>query len=603
MTTPIPGTQPAHASSKAEIDVFLRALHTLLRSSGEVQLRALSETYAAMQSSLHTGLGSHAPDLACLNYTVLRLPECIAEVEHVLLGQTAETFRRGNFAGVEQWADVDAPARRRKMRFDGQHTLAVYIASPSDIDDLAPTLLAYELEWNKLHGLLAAAPDVTALLQRLRDGETLGADDMQRLFAALGIDSDGWRRMGDMWSGQHVKQILHMATKRKHFGLRLLGGSANDFRRALHVWWRRIEAVSARTDFDVRPIYFVSSNMHVMVNLVSGFARSHEREIVSELARSPEPDVQRILAVQPRDAAHLDANALYFLLRHYLRSTTDHRLHTAKAAMETVLGITSVPANDALAVDAQVLELSRLRLNELDERLHMHGLSWLQASDALIINVDYPLGFSAYQLLHTVSYHTSSLLGLYVMGKAATLNGRIGDVLIPNEVSDEHSGNRYLVNNCFIAEDVAPFLRFGTALDHQQATSVRGTFLQNQGYLDELYTAGYTVVEMEAGPYFDSLYESTFLDRYPLNQVVNLYGAPCDVGFIYYASDIPFSQGHNLGERNLSFFGMDATYASAVAILRRIFSLELRRLQQQRDGRPSNRVHAAGGTTRHPSSD
>ena len=36
-------------------------------------------------------------------------------------------------------------------------TLAVLLASTSDLDDAIPTLVAYQLEWNKLHALLRAA--------------------------------------------------------------------------------------------------------------------------------------------------------------------------------------------------------------------------------------------------------------------------------------------------------------------------------------------------------------------------------------------------------------------------------------------------------------
>lgn len=584
MVTPVPGSSPLHAASKPEIDLFLRALYTLLRSSGEVQLRALSESYASMDSSLHVGLHASTPDLACWTYCVFRLPDCIAQTAHVLLGQTDETFRRQGFVQLEQWTPVESPARRRKMRFDGNATLAVYIASPSDIDDLAPTLLAYELEWNKLHARLVEQAASLTALQVLAAGGAITDEQHADLLKAIGVDEAGWRRLKALWPDQYPQQLLAIASARKHFGLRLLGGSANDFRRALHVWWRHLESASGRDDFDVRPVYFVSSNMHAMVNLVNGFARTHEREIVHAAERTADEEVSQLLTVRDKATGALDANVLYYLLRRSLRDGNRRHLAAAKSAAETALGIASVQARDALSVDAQVFELSRLNTEQFDPRIGMPGLSWLRASDALVINVDYPLGFAAYQLLHTVSYHTSSLLGLYVMGKAATLNGRVGDVMIAHEFSDEHSGNRYLVNNCFIAEDVAPFLLHGTAIDHQQAISVRGTFLQNHRYLDELYTAGCTVVEMEAGPYLDALYESTFLSRYPVGQVINLYGAPCDAGFIYYASDTPFSHGHNLGEKSLSFYGMDATYASAVAVLRRIFDLELQRLRTQRDG-------------------
>ena len=49
--------------------------------------------------------------------------------------------------------------------------------------------------------------------------------------------------------------------------------------------------------------------------------------------------------------------------------------------------------------------------------------------------------------------------GIYVIGKAATLNARVGDVLIGNVVYDEHSQNSYLFGNRFTASDVIRTLR------------------------------------------------------------------------------------------------------------------------------------------------
>jgi hypothetical protein len=41
------------------------------------------------------------------------------------------------------------------------------------------------------------------------------------------------------------------------------------------------------------------------------------------------------------------------------------------------------------------------------------------------------------------------------------------------------------------------------------------------------------------------------------------------------------SKGKNLGSSNLSYAGVDPTYATAIAILRRIFSQEVHRLLQK----------------------
>jgi hypothetical protein len=43
---------------------------------------------------------------------------------------------------------------------------------------------------------------------------------------------------------------------------------------------------------------------------------------------------------------------------------------------------------------------------------------------------------------------------------------------------------------------------------------------------------------------------------------------------IHYASDTPYTQARTLGARGLSYHGMDSTYASSIAILRRILGRE-----------------------------
>ena len=110
-----------------------------------------------------------------------------------------------------------------------------------------------------------------------------------------------------------------------------------------------------------------------------------------------------------------------------------------------------------------------------------------------------------------IAMSTDQLRGIYILGKAATLNGRIGDVMLSNVVFDEHSGNTYWFDNCFGYDDLAPYLVYGAALDNQKAVTVKGTYLQNQGYLDFYYRENYTVVEMEAGPYLDAIYEDRLL--------------------------------------------------------------------------------------------
>jgi len=169
--------------------------------------------------------------------------------------------------------------------------------------------------------------------------------------------------------------------------------------------------------------------------------------------------------------------------------------------------------------------------------------------------------------------------GIYVMGKAATLNGRVGDAMISSVVYDEHSQNTYLFRNCFTSSDVQPWLREGTVLDNQKALTVRGPFQQNRQYMGLYYREGYTVLEMEAGPYLSATYELVNPNRHPNDQIVHLSNqTPFDVGVLHYASDTPYSRRQSLLSKSLSFFGVESTYACAVAIVRRILHNELQHL-------------------------
>jgi hypothetical protein len=223
---------------------------------------------------------------------------------------------------------------------------------------------------------------------------------------------------------------------------------------------------------------------------------------------------------------------------------------------------------------AQVVKLSGLDPSCLDPRVGSIDVEALRRSTAAVVNIDYPLGLAAYHILRQVAEAVPWILGVYVLGKAATLNADVGDVMIPNVVYNEHSGNTYWLDNCFAAADVQPHLVFGSVLDNQRAVTVRGTFLQNRDYLEFYYQGRFTVVEMEAGPYLDACFEVQQPGRYPMNDNVNMSRLGYDLGIIHYASDTPYTQARTLGARGLDYRGTDSTYASAIAVTRRILQQE-----------------------------
>jgi hypothetical protein len=563
-------TVPSTASE--EIDLYIRTIYSLLRSTTEVQVRTLEEVHSGVNSSLHLESRNPAPDVSAFIYCSLRLPECISQVRSVIMGQSPAVFTRHGFTNIESWQPVSARARRRRCYFNGQDVLACYIASRSDIDDLIPTLTAYQIEWNKIHELLQGCPDAL-----MKANFEKGSTEFSQLATILEMPEEDLRRIQVIWGGNTAVRLSQISSQRCSLNVRLLDGALSEYWRATRLWWDNIEQEFPQI-LD-RPVYFISSNTHSVTNLISGFALQHQPELVSFLKK---PENSALLLewteIQDRQSPSSESNFLYYVLKKYQQSENGKHLIPMQAQFEAENGITRIHSVHSFDVDAQVIDLARLDYETVDPRLADRNCSFLKASDAVILNIDYPLGLAAYNILAKVTERTGSILGVYVMGKAAILNGVIGDVMIPNVVYDEHSQNTYLFQNAFNAGDVSPYLVFGTVLDNQKAVSVLGTILQNARVMDVIYREGYTDIEMESGPYLSAVYEMYRPKRHPVNEIVNLYGVPFDLGILHYASDKPLSKGKNLGAGTLSYFGMDSTYAATLAILRRILRQECQRI-------------------------
>ena len=567
-------TVPSTASE--EVELYLRTYYSLLRSSADVQIRSFEEAHTGMRSLLHPLVRETVPDMSAFLYCLLRLPACIHKVEQVVLGQSTEVFSRAGFNDIERWEPVTATARRRRCFFNGENILACFIASVSDIDDIIPILTAYQIEWNKIHLLLQGN---STFLSRKGSHNTIKDIEIHEIAHALNIPVEDIERLITVWGMDFEYNLNHIVSTPRRLKVRLLNGSLVEYRRATDIWWEHILQV-CRELID-RPLYFISSNPHSLVNLLSGYAFTNKKKLIDYLNEINNRELQEEWEnIQAQQVISSQENFLYYILKKFQQTSQGNTFIKDQQDAEVDCGILRVSSEHSFDVDAQIIELNRICPNTLDPRLQEGDLSFLAKSDAVLLNIDYPLGMAAYNILSEVSEHIVKILGIYIMGKSASLNGAIGDIVIPNVIHDEHSKNTYLFQNCFSAAHVTPYLMYGSVLDNQKCVSVRGTFLQNSRYMEVFYREGYTDIEMEAGPYLSAVCEMYRPQRHPVNEIVNLYEVPFDVGIIHYVSDNPMGKGKNLGAGSLSYYGMDSTYASSVAILRRIFQLEKIRLNK-----------------------
>ncbi|MDP4010945.1 MAG: hypothetical protein Q8P72_01835, partial [Candidatus Roizmanbacteria bacterium] len=262
----------------------------------------------------------------------------------------------------------------------------------------------------------------------------------------------------------------------------------------------------------------------------------------------------------------------WYILKKY---EVDHpEVRKKRESYEKEMGIDFIEAKYYLDIDAQVFPLRAIRNSSLAEKLEQ-DLSHLKDSEALVLNIDYPLGSGAYMVLSTILHNLNNPKGVYILGKASFLKGNLGDIGLPTQIFDTYTNNTYKLGNAF-TKDYFKMFKSGDIVENQKVVSTKGTLLHPADVINQYFENGYTIIEMEDGPYLNALYETTHFDRYPEESTIEMTCDPIDIGIIHYASDTPNTKAVTLGTRNLGYEGVEATYVSSLAILRRIVEMEMR---------------------------
>ena len=543
-------------SSIDAIDLHVRTYRSALKSSLEVTIHSLTNSYLKIESILHP-LATNPThlDSSAIVYSLLRLPRAIDKTKVIVMGQGPHVFTDNGFDHVTSWQKVSTTARRRTRFFNPKTgILASFISSVTDIDDIVNLLIAYEIEWNKFHTLATSTyPTYAKFKKALDDPEFLkivhlSPADWERIKIALGKN---WRL-----------RLKHIYLHPQHFRLRLLAGSWNDYTKTTQRWWKNLAVSTAeKHHLSRQKIYFISSNSHSFLNLITGFALKSKNTLL-KLAPKNYSDLNPY--IDPKDY-------LYYLSKFF---QNDKKYQSEWAKIQKRLGFITSTSTDYLNLTTQIFPVKNLLKSKcLDPRLKIKKPSALAKSDALIFNIEYPLGFAAYHLLSQVMQNVTSIKGVYILGKAAVLNSEIGDLQIPRLVFDEHSQNSYVFKNCF--NTFFPYSNNqGSILTNQKSVTTLGTFLENEALLKKYSENNLTVIEMESGPYLSAISEATYDQQTLRGTLVDLNSAPFDIGIINYTSDTPYSKAKNLGAGFLNLPGIEPVYLGSLAILQRIINLE-----------------------------
>jgi len=313
-------------------------------------------------------------------------------------------------------------------------------------------------------------------------------------------------------------------------------------------------------DIDDKPVYFISSNLHSLVNLTGGFLYHYQNEIFNYV-QNYLPDLAKIWEKIKTSNNVLRVNDfLYYISSKYFAANPEKL--NEKKAYEYDLGFIQIKPDRYIDCGIQILPIKSIFLSKfIDPYLKVNTPETIKSSEAVIVNIEYPLGFTAYFILRELLNRLKNLKGVYIMGKAAILSGEVGDIQIPSVVFDERTGNTFNTNNIFNNSFPKTALQ-SKILINQKAVSVYGTFLENIEQLTKYNADGFNIIEMESGPYLNAL-----IEKYK-----DLNSLPFDFGIANYASDNPLSQ--TLGEGAMNLKGIEPTYLASLAIIQRIIDLE-----------------------------
>jgi len=361
-------TTPAAANE--EIELYIRTIYSLLRSSGPIRLRSLEETHIGMNSSLHYRADGTDIDVTALSYATLRLPVCFPDVSLVVMGQMEEVFRRRGYPDVETWQPVPARARRRKLYYDeDRRILAAFIASVSDIDDMVTTMVAYQIEWNKLHeklnrnrSLFADLDGTTATdAEQLRTEDFLTPERCEQFRQALDLSEGDFAILCHLWPGQDWVKILRKAVdQRMDTRINVLAGGLSDYRHSVQIWWQRLDANHPLSLGD-RPLYFVSSNTHSLAHVLSGFVRHKKQDIVDLILTDAPEGLDEEYRRLRKEAPDQVDNFLYYASRYYLNHGASVQEARARfAEHEAMIGLQRMRDPHCLDVESQVNEIAKL---------------------------------------------------------------------------------------------------------------------------------------------------------------------------------------------------------------------------------------------------
>ena len=571
MTFSIPTRTRAQESRAAIERIYVIMRHLFVRGHykpGGVSGASLSEALLTLQPEIYGSMAdAEKVELNGLAYVTARLPKGIERCRFIKL-IAAEGYNNSGFEKI-----IPAKRRRNCYRIDDE-TMAIEVTrGRSEIYDILTHLTFIYIEADKIraHALEEGKPtrewlklEKIVLSQQYKIDSTIEEAEIReqaisytstllgRTFAET-VEAQRRFFQGEphnsslfeivYWLGRVAieemqdkcdRQITFSSALRERVGNHIHGES----------WAAGVKEFLWTQNLWQRPLHIISANLHSILNCLYAYPalkKMEGKESIEKIARE----------LSLAENFSLNREVFDFALRHgmsYLEDSSGTNIHV------------------------QIFDTSLLPLDLLSPELKFERAT-IEEEQPVILVMDYAFGEQAFELFDELlkPYKTEAesrklnVASISVMGKAGTLVGNKGDLMLPTAHIFEGTADNYPFENDLTKED---FSESGISVHEGALLTVLGTSLQNADVLEYFKSSSWNVVGLEMeGAHLQKAIQAAAKIRRSISKNVILR-------YIYYASDNPLIANSSLASGSLGQIGIKSTYAISLKFLHKILSDE-----------------------------
>ena len=303
-------------------------------------------------------------------------------------------------------------------------------------------------------------------------------------------------------------------------------------------WARAIKEKLAELGLLDRPLHIISANLHSVLNLLYGY-----ETFKGELSKNHKNDI-------------------YKSVQHY-----SDRANEIKQVAEK-FGFHELPDVSGSQIDCQIIDTAALDSVDIHPAVHI-SKQIMNAEKPVLLVMDYAFGTQAFEAMdellkpwkHEGTERKLNVQSISVMGKAGTLSGMKGDIMLATAHVLEGTPHNYSVDGDLTAEDFEADVNVFAG----PIITVLGTSLQNRDVLEKFHETSWKAVglEMEGGHYQRAINAAMIREHIPKDVKLR---------YAYYASDNPLVSGETLAAGAMGEAGIRPTYMITKVILEKIFS-------------------------------